>query len=277
MAKRSLTGKVVVITGGGRGIGAATARALVREGAKVAIGDIDVDTAEATAKELGEGTYAAHLDVTNAGGFATFLDDVEREVGPIYSLINNAGIMPLALFHEEDDAIADRMIDINLRGVIYGSREALRRMLPRGEGHLVNVSSTAGKAGFPGGATYCATKFGVFGLSEAIRGETKGSGIEVTVVMPAIVRTELAAGLGEARGIHSVTPEDVAEEIVGALQKPRFDVFVPRKLGRIAAVVQPLPRRVREGVAHALKGDTILLNSVHSPERDAYQKRAANS
>src|SRR5690349_10652455 len=103
MAKhpRSLSGKVVVITGGGRGIGAATARALTGRGARVAIGDVDLDTARRTAQELGGGTLARYLDVTDRAGFTAFLDDVERELGPLDVLINNAGIMALSPADEE--------------------------------------------------------------------------------------------------------------------------------------------------------------------------------
>src|SRR3954449_12916655 len=105
MAKqpRSISGKVVVVTGGGRGIGAATARALVAQGARVAIGDVDLETAERTAAELGGGTITRFLDVTDRPGFTTFLDDVVRELGPIDVLVNNAGIMVLSPVEEESD------------------------------------------------------------------------------------------------------------------------------------------------------------------------------
>src|SRR5919206_3096229 len=106
MAKhpRSLTGKVVVITGGGRGIGAATARALVARGAKVAIGDVDLETAERTAAELGHGTIARRLDVTDRPAFTAFLDEVTEALGGLDVLVNNAGIMPLTPAEEESDA-----------------------------------------------------------------------------------------------------------------------------------------------------------------------------
>src|SRR4051795_9830307 len=201
MAKhpRSLTGKVVVITGGGRGIGAATARALVARGARVAIGDVDLETAQRTAAELGGGTIARYLDVTDRPGFTAFLDDVERELGPLDVLVNNAGIMPLSAVEEESEATAVRQLELNLHAVIHGSKEAILRMKPRRTGHVVNIASVAGKAGFPGGATYCAAKHGVVGFSEAIRLELRGSGIEVSCVMPALVATELTAGVEDSR------------------------------------------------------------------------------
>src|SRR6059036_1426632 len=128
MAKqpRSLAGKVVVVTGGGRGIGAATAAALVRRGARVAIGDVDLETAQQTAEQLGSGTIARHLDVTDRPAFTAFLDEVERELGPLDVLINNAGIMPLSPVEEESDATVIRQLELNLHAVIHGSKEAIR-------------------------------------------------------------------------------------------------------------------------------------------------------
>ena len=105
-------------------------------------------------------------------------------------------------------------------------------MKPRGTGHIVNVASIAGKFGAPGGATYSACKHGVVGLSEAIRAELHGTGVEVHVVMPAIVNTELIAGTNELKGVKRLTPEDVAEAVVDALKFARFDVYVPKSLGR---------------------------------------------
>src|SRR2546423_6832359 len=116
MAKepRSLQGKVVAITGGARGIGKATAQALAREGARVAIGDLDSLLAEQVAAELGGEAVGLELDVTRRDSFADFLDQVTERLGPVDVLINNAGIMPLGVFADEDDATAQRMIDINL-------------------------------------------------------------------------------------------------------------------------------------------------------------------
>lgn len=270
---RSLAGKVVVITGGGRGIGAATAAALVRQKAKVAIGDLDVDVAKQTADKLGAGTVALPLDVTDRPGFTAFLNEVESQLGPIDVLINNAGIMPLGDFEDESDRTTGHQLEINLHAVIHGTREAVKRMRPRGAGHIVNIASAAGKAGFPGGATYCATKHAVVGLSEAVRMELRGSGVEVSVVMPAIVRTELAAGVKEARFIKSVEASDVADAIVKALQRPKFDVFVPRSLNATFRLTRMLPRGGAEWVARALKGDQLLANAEASA-RTAYEARA---
>lgn len=274
---RSLAGKVVAITGGGRGIGAATASALARLGARVAIGDLDLDVAKETADRLGEGVVALPLDVTDRAGFSGFLDEVERQLGPIDVLINNAGIMPIGLLEEETDRATRRQLEINLHAVIHGTREAVLRMRPRDTGHIVNVASTAGKAGFPGVATYCATKHGVVGLSEAVRGELHGTKVEVSVVMPAIVRTELTAGVEEARFFKSVTPEDVADAIVDALRRPHFDVFVPKSVGPMNRFTRLLPRRTGEWMLRRLKADQVVLNAAHSAARKDYEARASAS
>lgn len=278
MAKqlRSLSGKVVVVTGGGRGIGRAISEALVRENAKVAIGDVDRPAAESAAAQLGDGALGLRLDVTDRPGFTAFLDEVERRLGPIDVLVNNAGIMSLGPLEEEDDAVAIRQLEINLHAVIHGTKEAMRRMRPRGTGHIVNVASTAGKSGIPGGATYCASKHGVVGLSEAVRAELRGTRIEVSVVMPGLVRTELASGLGDTRGLKPSTPEEVAAEVVKALKVPRFDVYVPRSIAPMVALTGMLPRRGREAFARLLKADQVLSN-FDARARATYDARAAAS
>jgi NADP-dependent 3-hydroxy acid dehydrogenase YdfG len=271
-APRSLTGRVVAITGGARGIGRATAAALITQGARVAIGDIDAQLAQRTAQELGSGTIGLPLDVTDHESFEGFLTAVETQLGELDVLINNAGIMPIGPFVDETDATAARMIDINLHGVIFGSKLALKRFQRRRTGHLVNIASAAGKVGFPGGATYSATKHAVVGLSEALRAELRGSGVELSVVMPVVVHTELGSGLPETRGFTAVEPEDVANAIVDALQYRRFEVFVPKSMSRMVRMSALMPRAVMEAIGRALKGDQVLTNPDHAA-RAAYETR----
>ncbi len=274
MAKvpRSLSGQVVAITGGARGIGRATASALIAQGARVAIGDIEASLAEKTAEELGSGTIGLPLDVTDRASFASFLDEVETRLGPLDVLINNAGIMPIGPFTEESDATAKRMIDINLVGLIYGSKLALQRFLPRGRGHLVQIASAAGKAGFPGGATYCATKHAVVGLSEALRAELRGTGVDLSLVMPVVVNTELGSGLPTTRGFKAVEPEDVANAIVDALQTGRYEVFVPKSIVSMVRMNALMPRRAMEALGRLMKGDQVLAHPDHVA-RAAYEAR----
>jgi NADP-dependent 3-hydroxy acid dehydrogenase YdfG len=265
---KSLAGKVVAITGGARGIGRATAEALIAEGAKVAIGDIDGELAGQTAAELGHGTAGYVLDVADTASFAAFLEGTERELGPLDVLINNAGIMPLGDFAEESEATADRMIDINLRGVIIGSKLALARFRARGEGHLVNVASTAGKYGAPGGATYSATKHAVVGLSEAIRQEVIDTDIQVSIVMPLVVNTALGSGLSGHGALKVLEPADVADAIVHALQHNTVDVYVPAWIGYLLRIQYVMPRFVTDRVIKLVGADKVL------SERDATVRSA---
>lgn len=279
MAKqpRVLSGKVVAITGGARGIGAATARALAQRGARVAIGDLDLEGARATAASLGGDAIALPLDVTDRPGFTSFLDEVEEQLGPLDILVNNAGIMPVARAEDETDASVTRQLEINLHGVIHGTQEAVRRMRPRNAGHVVQLASVAGKGGFPGLPTYCATKHGVVGFSEAVRWELRGTGVELHVIMPSLVQTELTSGIPDARGVRRATAEEVAEAIVEALQYGRFEVYIPKSVGHLTRVMQVVPRRVREGITRLLKAEQVVIGAAGSADRSAYEARAAAS
>jgi NAD(P)-dependent dehydrogenase (short-subunit alcohol dehydrogenase family) len=273
--RRSLNGKVVAITGGARGIGKATATALVRKGCRVAIGDLDQGLAEETAAGLGGGTIALALDVTDRASFEAFLAETERQLGPVDAVINNAGIMPVTPFVEESQGSVRRQIDINLVGVITGTQLAIERLKPRGSGYIVNIASQAGKAGIPGIATYSATKHAVVGMSEAVRAELRGSGVEVLCVMPTVVNTELTSGVGQ-KWVKPIEAEDVADEIVAAMEVPRFDVFVPKSNGALYKFLQLLPRGAREALGRAMKVDKLMLEVDHGARR-AYEERAAAS
>jgi NAD(P)-dependent dehydrogenase (short-subunit alcohol dehydrogenase family) len=274
--RRSLIGKVVAITGGGRGIGKTTAQALIRKGARVAIGDLDKDVAEQAAAELGAGTVAIELNVTDRESFTAFLDQAERELGPVDVLMNNAGIMPVTPFEEESDDSIRRQLDINVYGVIVGTQLAVRRMKTRGSGHIVNIASSAGKAGVPGIATYAATKHAVVGLTEAVRAECRGSGVELSYVMPITVNTQLIEGLADQRGVKRVEPEDVASQIVDALELGKVDVYVPRELRVSVALGNLAPRRLREAIARFM-GVTEVMTEVNPAARRAYEERISHN
>jgi short-subunit dehydrogenase len=274
--RRALAGQVIAITGGARGIGKATAAALIRKGCRVAIGDLDLPLAEQAASELGGNTIAAALDVTDRGSFEEFLAATEAQLGPVDVLINNAGIMPVVPFDEETEESMRRQVDINLHGVLTGTQLAMRRMKPRRTGHIVNVASSAGKAGVPGIATYAATKHAVVGLSEAVRHELRGSGVEVSVVMPVLVNTALTEGLSETRGVKEFEPEDIASEIVDALERRRFDVFIPKSLQATIALGALTPRRLREAIQRFMGVDEVMTEADPAARR-AYEERAAKS
>jgi NADP-dependent 3-hydroxy acid dehydrogenase YdfG len=280
MAKkpRILVGQVAAITGAARGIGKATAQAFAREGMKVAIGDLDATLAEQAAAEIGPNAEGFALDVTRRDSFEAFVNAAEKRFGPLDVLVNNAGIMPLGRFIDEDDDTAARMVDINLHGVINGMKIALPRMMARNRGHVVNISSQAGKYGAPGGATYSATKHAVIGLTEAVRGELRieGSAVELSYVMPFIVKTELGAGTGQARGLKHLEAGEVADAIVDALRHGVVDVWLPRSSRHTQRLNQILPRRISERIARALKADRVLMGA-DKQARAAYELRAAHS
>jgi NAD(P)-dependent dehydrogenase (short-subunit alcohol dehydrogenase family) len=274
MAKkpRPLNGRVVAITGGARGIGRATAALLLARGARVAIGDIDEPLCEQVAGELGAGALGLALDVTSRESFARFLDEVERALGPLDILINNAGIQPVGEFVREQDAVTDHVLDVNLGGTALGCKLALERLLPRDTGHIVNVSSGLGRTAVPGAVSYCASKFAVVGLSEALRAELAGTQIELHLVLPGFTDTEMSTGLKGVRGLSTSSPQEIAIGIVEAIEFGREEVFVPRSLGRLVALQPLIPRPVAALIRRLLHSNR-LMTDVDPLERAAYQAR----
>jgi NAD(P)-dependent dehydrogenase (short-subunit alcohol dehydrogenase family) len=220
-----LQGAIVAITGGGRGIGLQTARAFAARGAGVFIGDLDADAASTAAAEVGGEGF--QLDVRSRESFASFLARVERTAGPVDVLVNNAGIMPLGSLLTEDDRTTEAIIDVNLRGVLWGLKLVLPGMVDRGHGHVVNVASYLGKIPAAGATTYCATKFGVVGLSEAVREELAGTGVTVSAVLPSAVRTELTAGIKLGGILPTIHPDRTAAAVIRSCRTRRAVIPVP--------------------------------------------------
>jgi len=276
-----IQGKVVAITGGARGIGKSTGKAFLRDGARVALGDIDLELVEKTAVELAEVTggdvCGLALDVTSRTAFAAFLDNVEARLGPLDVLVNNAGIMPTGWFVDEDDAMTDRMLGINLRGVLNGSKLAAHRLSGRG-GHIVNIASVAGLAGFPGVATYCATKHAVVGLSETLHLELADKGIGVTAVLPGLVHTELSEGSRAPKWVRPMTdvePEDVAAAVVAVVGTRRATAVVPARLGVMLKTTSLLPDGIRHRIGRAAHFDAAFTD-LDPQARAAYHRRIAS-
>jgi NAD(P)-dependent dehydrogenase (short-subunit alcohol dehydrogenase family) len=267
-----LRGKVIAITGGARGIGFATASMLRGLGAKVAIGDVD----EVTVKQSGSDidVFASKLDVTDLASFTAFLDDVERELGPVDVLINNAGIMPVGLLADEPDAVTRRMLDINVYGVIIGTKLAAQRMIPRSAGHVINVASLAGETYTPGLATYCASKSAVLSFTDAVRLENRKTGVQFSAVLPSVVNTELTAGTTGIRGIKNAEPSDIANAIVGLIIKPRPKARVTRLAGVLIGAQKFLPRILGEELNRLFGGEHIFTDKVDNKARKAYEDRA---
>ncbi|MDV6013075.1 SDR family oxidoreductase [Haloechinothrix sp. LS1_15] len=264
----ALPGAVVAVTGGARGIGRATAEAFRAGGARVAIGDIDAELADKAVAEMastpGPAVVGLPLDVTDRSSFVTFLDTAEHELGPLDVLVNNAGIMPTGGFLDETDSTTGQMLDINLRGVLDGTRLAASRFVSRGGGMVINIASLAGVAGIPGLVTYCASKHAVVGLSEAAYRELRNTGVHVAAVLPGVVRTELSAGAELPpwlEGFTTVDPTDVAEAVVHAATTRKPKLTVPTRLGALLAVASLLPPGAQQLLERFTRLDTAFLHA----------------
>ncbi len=267
----NLQDAVVAVTGGGRGIGRATAVRFAARGAVVHIGDLDLEVAEQAAEEIGGRCSARRLDVADRESFSDFLETS----GPLDVLVNNAGIMPISRFLEEGDQIAHAQFDVNVFGPMLGMKLALPGMIERGHGHVVNVASYAGKFAIPGLATYCASKAALIALNEVVALELVGTGVTVSAVLPSAVRTELSSGVPfpfERQA--KVSPEAVAKAIVGSLDGRPLEVAVPGWLGNYERLAAVVPTGV-ERMFRAALGDDRALTKMDPVQRAAYLERVA--
>jgi 2-hydroxycyclohexanecarboxyl-CoA dehydrogenase len=187
---RGLSGKVVVITGAGRGMGLAMAERLAAEGARVAVTDVDGDAALAAAKAL-DGAAGFRLDITDAAEVSARIDEIRAALGPIDALVNNAGWDQLSPFLDTDEDLWDRIIDINLRGPIRVTKAVLPGMVERRQGRIVNISSDAGRVGSTGEAVYSACKAGIVGFSKTVAREMAKHNITVNAICPGPTATPL--------------------------------------------------------------------------------------
>ena len=227
----NIEGKVVVITGASSGLGEATARMLSAQGAVVVLGARRVDRIEALAKELSEAggkALALQTDVTRAADVQRLVDAAVEKFGRIDVLVNNAGLMPSSPLERLKIDDWDRMIDVNIKGVLYGIAAALPHMKAQKGGHIVNVSSVAGHRVRAGTAVYSATKHAVRVLTEGLRQEVKPYDIRTTIVSPGAVATELPDSITEAdvqAGVKAfyeiaIPADSFARAVVFALSQP---------------------------------------------------------
>jgi NADP-dependent 3-hydroxy acid dehydrogenase YdfG len=194
-----IQGKVIVITGASSGLGEAAARRLAKDGAKLVLGARRLDRLTALAAELGLGPAAAvETDVTQKAQVRHLVDHAVEIHGRIDVLINNAGLMPLSPLERGKTDDWDRMIDVNIKGVLYGIAAALPHMTAQKSGHIINVSSVAGHKVRPGSAVYSATKHAVRALTEGLRQEMKPYGLRTTIISPGAVESELPGSVTEA-------------------------------------------------------------------------------
>ncbi len=224
LEKKPLTGGVALVTGGSRGIGRAIARQLALLGASVSICGRDRTALEESARGLAKTGVSVHsqmADVTKPADVTDLVAKAETKLGPITILVNNAGIGLFGPAHEKTEADWDRVLDTNLKSVFLVSRAVAPSMIRRGSGDIINISSLAGKNTFAGGGIYCASKWGVVGLSGCMAEDLREYGIRVSVICPGSVATEFSSrGAKDASKV--LSPEDVAHAVEAIVtQGPR--------------------------------------------------------
>ena len=275
----NVSGKTVVITGAARGIGFATAKALLHRGARVVIGDRNVALAESAVAELSRlGPVTGHpLDVTDPESFAAFIDNARVDGGGgIDVLINNAGVMPVGPFLDHSEQATRSAVEVNVYGVLTGCRLVLPEMVRRRHGHIINIASVAGLVAVPGQAVYAATKFAIVGLSTALSDEFAPQGVQVSCVMPTFTNTELISGTKATGATKPVPPEAIAAAIVKTIEKPKSAVTVPYPLRFVAAMTATLSPRARRWLGKRAGTDRVFLD-VDTTARAAYEERAQSA
>jgi NAD(P)-dependent dehydrogenase (short-subunit alcohol dehydrogenase family) len=224
VSKKPLTGGVALVTGASRGIGRAIANRLALLGTCVSICGRDRAALEDSAQEVAKTGAPVHFqiaDVTKPADIADLVAKTEAKLGPITILVNNAGIGLFGPAHEKTEADWDGVLDTNLKSVFLVSRAVAPSMIRRGSGDIINISSLAGKSAFAGGGIYCASKWGVLGLSGCMAEDLREYGIRVSVICPGSVATEFSSR-GAKDASRALSPDDVAHAVEAIVtQGPR--------------------------------------------------------
>jgi NAD(P)-dependent dehydrogenase (short-subunit alcohol dehydrogenase family) len=251
-----LKGKVAVVTGGGSGIGEAICRLFAEEGAAVAVADIDDSAARLIADSL-PASAAWCVDVTRRDQVQSLGPDVERRLGPIDIWVNNAGVSRIVPFLDCTDELWDRTIRVNLGGTFLGCQAAIRAMLPRKRGAIINMSSQSGRLGTGQYAAYCASKFAVIGLTQSIALEFARDGIRINALCPGIVLTPLWSGqIAEYAAKHGIRPEQVPAYMAAKI--PLGRVCEPAEVARAALFLAGDESSYITGQALNVSGGSVL-------------------
>jgi NAD(P)-dependent dehydrogenase (short-subunit alcohol dehydrogenase family) len=233
---QELDGKVAVITGGGSGIGASLAEACAAEGMRVVVADINGERAETVASELPDGTaFGKAVDVSDAQQVQELADFAFDTFGAVHLLCNNAGVSPVGRVWDYSDEDFRWLVGVNLFGVANGLRSFVPRMIEQGEGHIVNTGSGASFVSTPRLGPYCATKHAIVGLSEALRYELDGTGIGVSVLVPAGVNTNIADSGARPSADADSTAADFGV-LVGALDPTSLEMIEPDVVADVTLV-----------------------------------------
>jgi sorbitol-6-phosphate 2-dehydrogenase len=255
-----LNNKVAVITGGGSGIGATICRVFAEEGAAVAVTDIRLQAAEKIAAEIARsggraGTWA--FDVSDRPAVEQAADQTEKQLGPIDIWVNNAGISYIVPFLECSEELWDQTLRINLKGAFIGCQTAIRRMLPRRRGVVLNMSSQSGKVGNSHYTAYCASKFGIIGLTQSLAVEFAGDGIRINALCPGIVMTPLwDQMLGDYARKRDLKPEEVRPYLERRI--PMGRLCTPEDVARAAVFLASDDSSYLTGQAINVSGGMVM-------------------
>lgn len=246
----TIEGKIVVITGAASGIGLMTSKTLARAGATLLMSDSDAGALESAVAEVAQvrsGTRGMVADVTKPGDHTALVEEARKTHGRLDVYVNNAGIAATGPFDEIPDAVVSQHIQVNLLGVMYGTRAAARLMRVQKSGHIVNIASLAGLSAVPGAAAYCASKFGVRGYTHSCALEMRDTPVQFTVICPDAVDTPMLDNIIEEGGSpiilsgSTLTTERVAQTILEAIEKPRAEVAIPASRGFLARLGMLFP------------------------------------
>ncbi|MHB8897017.1 MAG: SDR family oxidoreductase [Candidatus Geothermincolia bacterium] len=243
---RQLYGKNALVTGGAMGMGKSLAELLLREGSRVAIVDIRDSELEAAREELSAlGEVATFkCDISDRPAVYALADKVREEFGSVDLLVNNAGIVKAHVLMEKPDELIEKNIGVNLLAHFWTMKAFLPDMMERRTGHIVNMASAGGILGVPYISDYCATKFGVIGLTESIRQELKLQGfkkIKISYVCPNTVGTGMFAGNKPVKGTKMLEPEDVTTKIIIGIKRGKERIYIPSSVYTAALLKSILP------------------------------------